>query len=136
MSQSLAKPRSYAIIVGMFSVIALVLAAAGIYALLSQFLAQHRHEFAVRVALGADSRDILRIFLGQGLGLTLLGIVAGVFISIPCARVIGALLYGVRPMDAPTFIAAVVTVAAIAIAAVLSNAWRAASIDPAASLRL
>lgn len=133
--RSLSKPRTYSVILTTFALIALLLVAAGIYALLSELLAQRRQEFAIRMALGANSYHVVAIFAREGMRLTIAGVIMGLLLSVPAARTASSLLYGVRVYDPLTFAVTVTVVFGIAAMAVGTNARRAARVDPVLSLR-
>jgi ABC-type antimicrobial peptide transport system permease subunit len=111
------------------------LAAAGRYALLSEFLGQRREELAIRIALGAEGSDLVNIFFGQSAPTIVSGIAIGVVLSLLSARATSALHYGVRPLDPIAFVGGVAIMASIAVAAVVVNSYRPSRVDPATSLR-
>jgi predicted lysophospholipase L1 biosynthesis ABC-type transport system permease subunit len=121
--------------VGLFALTALLLAAIGIYGVISFVVSERAHEIGVRLALGAEHRDIRRMVLRQGLGLAF----AGAAVGLPCAFVashlMAGLLFGVRPTDLPTFAGVAALLIGVAVAASYVPAWRAARIDPMALLR-
>lgn len=119
-----------------FAATAMLLAAVGIYGLVSYWVAQRRYEIGVRVAIGATRSNIVALVLGQGLRITALGTGAGVIAAIVLTRFLTSLLYGVTPTDPLTFIGATVLLIVIALFATYVPAWRAARIDPVKSLRV
>jgi putative ABC transport system permease protein len=121
--------------VTLFAVIALFLAAIGVYGVISYSVATRRREIGVRMALGARTGDVLALVLGQGLRLSVLGIAAGVLGSIGMSRLLGALLFQVSPTDVVTFVLVSLLLGAVAILACYFPARRAASIDPVVTLR-
>ena len=135
LSDAVAQPRFYAVFVGSFAGLALLLVAFGIYGLLSYTVAQRRGEIGIRMALGARRGDILALVVGQGAVLVLAGGVIGVFAAAASARVLESLLYGVDTDDPLTFIAAPLVVVAVALVACWFPARRAARIDPMKTLR-
>jgi putative ABC transport system permease protein len=119
----------------LFASVALGLAAIGLYGLVSYTVSQRTREIGVRVALGADHRDILRLVLGQGLRLTALGLVVGLPVGLGLSRVMASLLVGVSPTDPLTFTVVPVTLGLVALLATAVPARRAARCDPAVVLR-
>jgi len=135
LSQSLANRRVYLLLLGCFAAIALVMATAGIYGLISYAVARRTQEMGIRVALGASVARILTLVLRNGMLLTLIGIVMGIAGSLVLTKVISGLLYGITATDTPTYIATVLLFAAVALIATLIPARRAATIDPAVAIR-
>jgi len=124
-----------AILVSAFGGLALLLAAIGIYGVISYSVAQRTREFGVRMALGAAADDLLRLVLGGGLRLTVLGIAAGILGAAALARIAAGMLFGIRAIDVLTCGALLALVAAIAIVASYVPARRAAKLDPMQALR-
>ena len=122
-------------LLGAFAALALLLAALGIYGVLSYVVSQRTREFGLRMAIGATRWDIVRTILGYWARLTASGLVAGMAMAIAVTRMLSTLLYGVSPLDPATFFFVPVLLAAIALAASLVPARRAASVDPAIALR-
>ncbi len=135
LSGLLAPRRFSMILLGLFAGIALTLAAVGIYGLLQYTTAQQTHDIGVRMALGARRRDVLRIVLGHGLRLTLVGVVIGLAGAYALTRLLASLLYGVPPTDLPTFVGVSLVLVAIASLASYLPARRAARVDPMTALR-
>jgi putative ABC transport system permease protein len=123
-------------LIGAFAGIALVLAAIGIYGVLSNVVAQQRQEIGVRVALGATTGSVLWMVLRRGLLLMGIGVAIGLPAALGLARVMSGLLYEVNSTDAPTFIGAALMLAVLALAAGIIPAWRATRVDPLTALRL
>jgi len=119
----------------MFGAVALALAAIGVYGVMSSTVSQSRRELAVRMALGADVSDLLRLVLSRGLLLTAAGTVLGVAVALGVTRLMGYLLYQVSPRDPLTFGSALVVTTACGLAASFLPAWRATRIDPLRVLR-
>jgi putative ABC transport system permease protein len=130
-----ARQRFYAAVFGLFAMTALMLSAIGIYGVIAYVVAQQRKEIAVRMALGAQTRDILRRFVGQALALTGFGMTIGVVGSLAAARAIQTLLFDVGPGDVTTLIGSACALAAIGVAASAVPALRATRISPAETLR-
>jgi predicted permease len=127
---TLARPRLYAALLGGFAGVALVIAAVGLFGVLSYTVAQRSRELAVRMALGARQIDIVRLVLRQGLIVTAGGLLVGLTGSVLMSRSLGALLYGVTAHDAVTYVTVPVILLAMASAACLVPAHRAATLDP------
>ena len=127
--------RDSALLFGLFALAALVMAAIGVYGVAAYAIAQRTREIGVRMALGAARRDIRRLVVSQTLRPTLFGIAAGVAAALMLTRFIAAMVYGVTPLDATTFVASIVVIVAVALAATWIPARRAMRIDPLAALR-
>jgi putative ABC transport system permease protein len=135
MRNSLAQRRVILILLGLFAVAALVLAAIGIYGTVSYSVAQRTHEIGIRMALGADARAVLRMVLGQGLGLALGGIGLGLVGSLAMTWLLSAMLFGVRPTDPLTFMSVSLLLTVVALLASYIPARRATQVDPLVALR-
>ena len=135
LSRSTASRRFSLALVGSFAALALLLAAVGIYAVLSYSVARRTHEIGVRLALGASRRNVLRLVLAQGLRLTLLGIIFGVAGALVLTRMLQTLLYEVAPTDPLTFVSVLVLLVGVALVAAYLPARRAMRVDPMVALR-
>ena len=129
------RPRALMLLMGVFAALALGLAALGIYSVLSYAVSQREQELSVRMALGAQPRDVLWLVVRQGLWLAVIGGVAGAAGALALGRTLSSLLYGVSAIDAASFMAAIAIALITAVAACLLPARRAASIDPLQGLR-
>ena len=135
-SDSLAQSRVQTWLIGSFAVIALIMAALGVYGLISYSVAQSTHDVGVRIALGANARDVLRLVLRKGMLLTGAGLLLGLGGAFALTRLLAALLFGVKPTDLATFVAVSILLAAVALVAGFIPARRATRIDPVAALRM
>jgi predicted permease len=130
-----ARQRLYVQLVTIFAVIGLILAAAGIYGLVSYSVARRTHEIGVRVALGAERGDVLRLVIREGLILIAAGLGIGVAGALALTQVLRNLLYGVTPTDPVTFVAVSLLLMTVGLAACYVPARRATKIDPMTALR-
>ena len=134
-SASLGSRRFNVILVGCFAMLALVLAAVGIFGVMAYSVSRRTREIGVRMALGAHSRDVVTMILGQGLRTILIGIVIGLAGSLVITRTLQSLLFGVTATDPVTFAAVIVLLATTALLACYIPARRAAKVDPMVALR-
>ncbi|MGJ5815380.1 ABC transporter permease [Paludibaculum fermentans] len=135
MDKVLAQQRLALVLLIVFAGLAVVLAAVGLFGVLAVAVAQRSREMGIRMALGASGRDILRLVLTQGMGLTLAGILAGLLAAPLASQVMRQMLYGVQPLDPITFAAVALLVLAASFAACVLPAWRASKVDPGLALR-
>jgi len=122
-------------IVGLFALTSLVLAALGIYGVISYLVNERTHEIGIRLALGAKRQDILQMILRQGLALAISGAAVGLVCALIVARLIASTLYGVRPTDPLTFGGVIFLFLAVALFACYAPARRAMKVDPMVALR-
>jgi len=135
LENSLWQARLTAVLFGAFSTLALSLAAVGIYGLTAYTVAQRQREIGLRLALGATPGDVLRLVLGRGLALALAGVLGGTVAAYLLAKGLAGLLYGIGVLDPVTFLTAPLLLLAVAAAANLAPALRAARTDPMTALR-
>ncbi len=135
LGQEAAQRRLGMILLTAFAVLALLLASLGIYGVLAYFVAQHRNEIGVRLALGATPAKILLLVLRKGMALTLLGVVIGLAASLALTRLMTSLLFGVKAVDPLTFAMVPLLLAVVALLACWIPARRAAKVDPMVALR-
>jgi ABC-type antimicrobial peptide transport system permease subunit len=118
-----------------FAGFALVLAAIGLFGVISYAVSERTHEIGIRMALGADPRQVLRLVVGQGMTLALIGLLVGLPLALGMGRAVGGLLYGVAPNDFATFAGVAVVLAAVAMVSCYIPARRAMRVDPMVALR-
>jgi len=135
LSDSVARRRLYVVLLGVFAVVALLLAAAGIYGVVSYSVSQKTREIGIRLALGAERRDVLRLILGNGAMLALFGEAIGFLVALGLSRLIASMLFGVSATDPMTFAVVAVLLTAVALVACFAPARRAMRVDPMVALR-
>jgi ABC-type antimicrobial peptide transport system permease subunit len=135
LSRITAQQRFQTLLLTAFATIALLLAALGLYAVLSYMVAQRTSEFGLRIALGAPRSHVLQLILSRGLTLTCIGLALGLAASALLTRFAASLLYGVKPLDAVTFASMTAVLLLVSAVACLIPAWQAARLDPNDTLR-
>jgi putative ABC transport system permease protein len=131
----IARPRMYSVLLGIFAAVAAVLALIGVYGVVTYAVSQRTREIGVRLALGARRAQIMRLVLGQGLLLTIVGIAAGTAGAAALTRYLEGMLFGLTPLDASTFAGAAAMFAIVATLASYVPARRATKVDPLVALR-
>jgi putative ABC transport system permease protein len=134
-SSSLSQRRFSMEIVGLFALTALLLAGLGIYGVISYIVSERTHEFGIRLALGAQRDNILRMVLRQGLGLAITGAAVGLVGALIVSHLMAGVLYGVRPTDPLTFAGVAILLMGVALLACYIPARRAIRVDPLVALR-
>jgi putative ABC transport system permease protein len=135
MATTVAQPRFRTWLIGILAMLALVLAAVGVYGVMSYTVTQRTSEIGVRVALGAQPRDVFRIIVGQGLRLALFGVSVGLVAALVLTRLLQSFLFGISAYDPLTFIGVSVLLTLVAVAASYFPARRATRVDPMIALR-
>jgi putative ABC transport system permease protein len=132
---SMARQRMALIVLGVFALVALVLAASGLYGLVAHSVTERTHEIGVRMALGAGQGDVIRLVIAHGLSMTLAGIAIGVGGAAALSASLEGLVFGVQPTDPATFAGVSVMLLVVSVAACYLPAWRATRIAPTTALR-
>jgi predicted permease len=134
-SNSMGPARVISALTGLFGIVGLALACVGLYGIMAYNVARRTHELGVRMALGAQKGEILKMIMGHGLRLTLIGLAIGAAGALAVTRLMTNLLYGVKPSDPLTFIAVPLLLALVALLACYIPARRAMKVDPMVALR-
>jgi putative ABC transport system permease protein len=132
---SLAQRRFSMLLMGLFSSMALALAAVGIYGVMSYSVAQRRHEIGIRMALGAQAGDVLKLVIGQGMMLTSIGLAFGLAAALVLTRSLGSMLFGISATDWSTYAELSALLAGVAMLACYLPARGATQVDPIIALR-
>jgi ABC-type antimicrobial peptide transport system permease subunit len=135
LAATLSRSRFTMLVLGVFAALALVLACVGIYGVIAYSVTQRTQEFGIRMALGANRGDVLRLVFGEGTRLTLLGIGFGIVAALIVTRLMATLLYGVSATDPVTFTVVALLLALVALGACYIPARRATRVDPIVALR-
>jgi putative ABC transport system permease protein len=135
MSQAVGTPRFRTSLLGVFAVVALILAVVGIYGVMSYAVSQRTHEIGIRMALGARAADVLRLMVRNGMRPVLLGVMLGLAGALALSRLMVSFLFGVTPTDVLTFATVSVGLLLVALIACAIPARRAAKVDPLVALR-
>ena len=135
LDSSLAQPRFRTTLLGVFAGLALLLGGVGLYGVIAYSVARRTNELGIRMALGAQRNDVLKLVLGQGAKLAIFGIAIGLGVALGATRVISKLLFGVKAADPLTFAVTALLILAVAFGASLIPAWRAIKVDPMVALR-
>jgi putative ABC transport system permease protein len=135
LEQSVAPSRFITSLLGTFALLALILAGVGLYGLVSYSVSLRTHEIGVRMALGAEKNDVLRLVIGQGFKLTIIGVTIGIIATLGLMQFLSSLLYGVKATDPTTLVAAVLILNGVALLACYIPARRAIKVDPLIALR-
>ena len=134
-SESITQPRFNLFLLGLFSAVAMLLSAAGIYGVTAYTVTQRTHELGIRLALGAQVSDVLKMILGQGMAVIGVGLVLGLVAAFGVMRLLRSLLFGVGENDPVTFVAITLVLLAVALVACYIPARRATRVDPLVALR-
>ena len=134
-STSVSQPRFRTVLLGIFAISALLLSVVGLYGLMAYSVSQRVHELGIRITLGAQKSDVLKLIVGQGLKLVLIGVAVGLAGAYALSRILATFLYGVTATDPVTFAAVSITLIAVAFIACYIPAHRATKVDPIVALR-
>jgi putative ABC transport system permease protein len=134
-AKAIARPRFDTFLLGIFAIVALILASVGLYGVMNYSTTQRTHEIGIRMALGASRSQIMRLVLGDGMSLTFIGILLGLAGSVALTRVMESFLFDVSPTDAMTFVGVSLLLAAVSLLAAYLPARKATRLDPTIALR-
>ena len=134
-SESIATPRFRTFLLGVFVAVALILAMVGIYGVMSYSITQRTHEIGIRLALGAQTSDVLKLVVGHSMALAFVGVVIGLAASFALTQVMSQLLFGIKPTDPLTFSVIALLLISVALLACCIPAQRATKVDPMVALR-
>jgi putative ABC transport system permease protein len=135
LARTLSEGKFRLLLFGLFGVLALVLAAIGIYGVMATSVSQRTHEIGLRMALGAQKRDVLRLIIRQGMTSVIVGIGAGLAFAFALTRLMSTLLFGVTPTDPATLALITILLGIVALLACYLPARRAVKVDPLVALR-
>jgi len=135
LDRATASRRFYVVLLGLFAVLAVALAAVGVYGVVAYAVSERTREIGVRMALGAGRGQVVRLMLWQGLRPAVVGLAAGLAVALAFGRVISGELYGVRAQDPATFAGVTLVLGIVALVATYLPALRAARVDPVVALR-
>jgi putative ABC transport system permease protein len=134
-SEGIEDPRFRAVLFGLFAALAVVLAMAGVYSVMAYAVEQRSREIGVRMALGADKATVVRLVLGQGIVLAVIGLVLGLAGAVACTRLLETVLFEVQPIDAQVYLGVIALIAGVTLLAGYVPAWRAAILNPVDALK-
>ena len=135
LAESVSGRRFNMLLLSVFALVALVLALVGIYGVMSYTVTQRTHEIGIRVAIGAQSRDVFRMVIGQGMILAMIGVAFGLVGAFALTRLMTSMLFGVEPTDPATFISITALIIVVALVACYIPGRRAAKVNPLEALR-
>jgi putative ABC transport system permease protein len=136
LGESIARQRMARLVLTVFAFVALALAAVGLYGLVAHSVTERTHEIGVRMALGAERSDVIRLVVSGAMAMTLTGVVLGIAGAATVTKFLEGLLFGVDPIDPLTLVAVATTLVAVAAVACCVPAWRATRIAPVTALRM